>query len=72
MKPGTLMLDIGKDAPPSEGMEAETPSDSLKGEPSGDEDGFLDDAFDSLNDGDKEGFKAALRGLVECMSYDKE
>jgi hypothetical protein len=34
----------------------------------GDMDMYLDQAFDALKEDDREGFKAALQGAIECMS----
>ena len=51
------------DQPPFGGKEEE-PEEK---EESGEMDSYLEEAFDALQDGDKEGFKLALRGALECM-----
>lgn len=74
MKPpklGGLMISLGGGKKPSEksdqppfGGKEEEPEE--KDEESGEMDSFLEDAFDALQDGDKEGFLTALKGAIAC------
>lgn len=66
MKPkGGLLIAIGGPKKPPMGKE---PEEEKEPEESGDDmDSYLDEAFEAVQDGDKEGFKLALKGALECM-----
>jgi hypothetical protein len=67
MKGKGLLIAIGGKPKGMSKPEAESESDDASSpDMGGDMDMYLDQAFDALKEDDREGFKAALQGAIEC------
>lgn len=65
MKGKGLLIAIGGPKSGSKAPAEEASSPEME-DSGGDMDMYLDQAFDALKEDDREGFKAALQGAIEC------